>query len=130
MVRVRQNNVQRKPWGKGKAAEQKYVRNRTAFEVAELLKDRMDLDKVEMTGQLFPRGSLKKKTNKELMDWVHMYKGRLWTLPMLKQVVRVLTRTIHNFPLDPSKTYGAFVKQQAKRLGQLVRQAKRIKDLG
>ena len=72
MVRtVVRNGVTRKPWGQGRAAQQRYQRNRTAFDVAQLTKARMDVYQVQMTGQLFPRGSMKKLANKELLDWVH-----------------------------------------------------------
>lgn len=130
MVRtVVRNGVTRKPWGQGRAAQQRYQRNRTAFDVAQLIKARMDVDQVQMTGQLFPRGSMKKLANKELLDWVHTFNGRVWTKPMLKQIIRVLLRTI-DVPMDPSKTFGNFVNQQSKRLGYLIRQAKRLKARG
>ena len=127
MVRTAvRNGVARKPWGQGRAAQQRCQRNRVAFDVAQVLQDRMDVDHVQMTGQLFPRGSLKRRANKEFFNWVHTYNGRVWTKPMLKQVVRDLLRTI-DVPMDPAKTFGSFVTQQAKRLGSLIRQAKRIK---
>jgi hypothetical protein len=130
MVRVLRTDVTRKPWGQGKAALQKHVRNRTAFEVAQLIEDRLDMDQVQMTGLLFPRGTMKKPGTKKLFDWVHYYRGRVFTKPMLKEVVRVLLRAIPNIPMDPSKKFGHFVKQQSKRLGNLIRQAKRIKAWG
>lgn len=130
MARSVRYNVKRKPWGQGRAAQQRHQRNRTAFDVAELIKDRMDLDQAQASGQLFPRGTLKRPANKKLFDWVHRYSGRVWTKQLLKQVVRVLLRTIQNLPMDPSKTYGQFVSQQSKRLGFLIRQAKRIKVPG
>lgn len=130
MVRAAvRNGVSRKPWGQGRSAQQRSQRNRTAFEVAQLIKDRMDVEQAQMTGQLFPRGSMKRVANKELFGWVHTYSGRVWTKPMLKQVVRVLLRTI-DIPMDPSKTFGSFVTQQSKRLRHLIRQAKRVKALG
>ena len=127
MVRVLRSDVTRKPWGQGKAAQQKHVRNRIAFEVSQLIQDRLDWDQVQMTGQLFPRGTLKKPANKKVFSWVHSYSGRVWTKALLKQVVRNLVRAIQNIPMDPSKPFGHFVKQQSKRLGILIRQAKRIK---
>ena len=130
MVRVLRTDVARKPWGQGKAALQKHVRNRTAFEAAQLVLDRMDLDQVQMTGQLFPRGTLKKPAIKRMFDWVHSYQGRVWTKAMLRQMVRILMRSIPNIPVDPSKKIVTFVKQQSKRLGILIRQAKRIKAWG
>ena len=130
MARSIRYSVKRKPWGQGRAAQQRHQRNRTAFDVAELIIDRMDVDQAQVTGQLFPRGTLKKPANKNLFDWVHCYNGTVWTKKLLKQVVRVLLRNVQNIAVDPSKSYGQFVSQQSKRLGCLIRQAKRIKAWG
>ena len=119
--------VQRKPWGQGKAAQQKYRRNALAFSMSELLMDRLDMDKVRMTGQLVPRGDLKKETNRTLFDWVNnsQFNGRTFTKPVLRLVIRKLMRNI-TFPLDPENKN--FVAQQAKRLRTLIRSAKRLKE--
>lgn len=127
MVRSLRTGVVRKPWGQGKAAQQKYTRRCTAFNIAQLLNDRLDHDQIHMTGVLFPRGTLKKRSNRRLFEWVPQYHGRVFTKPLLKQVVRVLLRTNPNIPMDPSQTWSSFVSIQSKRLGRLVRQAKRIK---
>ena len=126
-MRVLLENVQRKPWGQGKAALQKYRRNSLSFSMSQFLLDRLDLDKVRMTGQLIPRGGLKRQSTKNMFDWVNNseFDGRTFTKPVLKLVIRKLMRNI-TFPLDPECKN--FVAQQSKRLRTLIRHAKRLKE--
>lgn len=131
MVRaVVRMGVSRKAWGQGKAAQQTYRRKCSAFEISEILEENLDEDRIARTGQIFPRGGLRKKSTKKIFGWVHRFQGRTFTKPLLRQAVRNLMRAMPNMPRDPSKTYSTFVAQQAKRLGYLVRQAKRIKEWG
>ena len=119
----------RKPWGKGKAALQKRCRQSKASEIASLLLDRLDGESIQMTGEMFPRGTLKSRRNKSAFSWVSGYTGRVFTKPLLKLVVRKVYRGIGPIPTNPKLSYGAYVNQQALRLGQLVRQAKRLKQV-
>lgn len=117
----------------GRASVQKHTRNSYAFEIAGLLLDRVDRDQVNMTGQLFPRGGLKKPSNRRLMDWVHdkRFKDkRMYTKALLKLTIKKILRDLGNIPRDPDVSYGTFCNQQAKRLKELVRRAKRIKARG
>ena len=127
-MRILSQNVQRKPWGQGKAAHQKYRRNSLAFSMSELLLERLDLEKVRMTGQIVPRGDLKKQSNGALFDWVNnsQFDGRTFTKPVLRLVIRKLMKNI-TFPLDPENKN--FIAQQAKRLRVLIRSAKRLKEI-
>ena len=120
----------RKPWGHGKAAVQKMCRQNNACEIAGHLKERLDIDNVQVTGELFFRGTLKRRQTKFLFEWVPDYQGRLFTQQLLKLVVRKLLRWIGPIPTDPKLSYGCFVKRQALRLGHLIRQAKRVKVRG
>ena len=126
MVRVQVENVARKPWGFGKAAVLKHRRNSLALSMSEYLLERLDEDRVSMTGQLFPRGTLKKRANRVLFDWVHYpeFGGRTFTKPVLRLVVKKLMKRI-TLPLDPENT--RFVSQQTARLRRLVKSAKRLK---
>lgn len=130
-MRVVTHNAVRKPWGQGKAAVQKYRRNNLAFEIAGLLTERLDEETAQCTGQLLPRGGLKRKSSRKLFDWVHdpKFKGnaRVFTKPLLRLVIKKILREVGPIPMDPKKSYGTFVGQQAKRLGVLIRKAKRIK---
>ncbi len=117
----------RKPWGYGKAAVQKLQRQNTACEIATCLNERLDCENIQVTGELFPRGTLKSRKVKLLFEWVPDYKGRVFTQQLLKIVVRKLMRWIGPIPTNPKMSYGCFVKRQAQRLGQLIRQAKRVK---
>lgn len=129
MVRaVVRDHVSRKDWGQGKAAQQIYRRKCTAFQISEILEEKLDEERIARTGQIFPRGGLRKKATKKIFDWVQQFRGRTFTKPLLRQVVKNLMRAMPNMPRDPNKTYGVFVAQQAKRLGYLVRQAKRVKE--
>ena len=128
MVRHVVDEVKRKPWGMGRAAVQRYRRQTVALEVTELLLERLDEDKVTMTGQLFPRGNLKKPRCRTLFDWVHdpeFAGSRVFTKPMLKLVVRKLLKRLA-IPLNPENT--KFVGQQSARLRRLIRSAKRVKE--
>ena len=117
----------RKAWGHGKAAIQKLMRLNNASEIASHLHERLDTENVQVTGELFPRGTLKRRQTKFLFEWVPQYKGRLFTQQLLKIVVRKLLRWIGPIPQDPKLSFGCFVKRQALRLGHLIRQAKRVK---
>lgn len=131
MARKVRHDVQRKPYGQGRAAVQKYRRRTLALQVAERLHEQLDHERVLRTGQLFPRGTLKNRANQELFkDWIHEFEGRVFTKPLLRQVVRVLIRLLREVPIDPAKPHGVFVTQQSKRLGHLIRQAKRLKAIG
>lgn len=119
----------RRPFGHGQAALLKNRRNSLASAVAQRLRDRLDVDRVQMTGELLPRGSLKKVANRKVFEWIHEIQGRrIYTKPLLKLCVKKLLRFMGPVPLDPKLPYGTYVKQQALRLGSLIRQAKRIKD--
>lgn len=132
-MRKLRTDVERKPWGKGRAAVQKYRRNSIAFDIANLLLDRLDQDQVCVTGQLFPRGGLKKPKTRRLMDWVHderFQEKRMYTKALVKLIVKKILRELGSIPRDPKMSHGAFCNQQAKRLKELVRKAKRIKARG
>ena len=118
----------RMPWGAGRAALQKCFRNRRAAEVAHYLMDRLDLEHIGLTGQLFPRGTLKSSKNRRLFNWVGEFQGRVFTSPLLRLAIKKLLRLVGPLPLNPKQSYGDFVKQQSERLGRLVRQAKRLKE--
>ena len=118
----------RKPWGCGRAARQKCIRNRSAAEVADYLLDRVDLEHIQLTGQLFPRGTLKSSKNRRLFNWVGEYHGRIFTSSLLRLAVKKLLRLAGPLPLNPKQSYGNFVQQQSERLGRLIRQAKRLKE--
>ena len=76
----------RKAWGHGKAAIQKLMRLNNASEIASHLHERLDTENVQVTGELFPRGTLKRRQTKFLFEWVPQYKGRLFTQQLLKIV--------------------------------------------
>lgn len=118
----------RKPWGCGKAAIQKHLRNTKAAEIAELLLDRLDVENIQLTGSIFPRGTLKSSKNRGLFNWVGNYSGRVFTRSLLRLTVKKLLRYIGPIPLNPQQSFGSLVQQQSERLGRLVRQAKRLKE--
>lgn len=118
----------RKPWGQGKAALQKQKRARLAHLITGFLMSRLDAEEIQRTGQIFPRGTLKKRVLRKVFSWTPCIKGRVFTKPLLKLVVRKIIREVGIVPMDPKKTFGSFVNQQARRFGMLARQAKRIKS--
>ena len=119
----------RKPWGHGKAALQKNRRNMLACEIAGKLLRRLDVEHVQLTGELIPRGTLKSSKTKRLFSWVHRFRGRVFTSALVKMVIRKLLRLIGNVPINPNQTYGSYVSGQSKRLGKLARRAKKLKHI-
>ena len=118
----------RKPWGEGKAALQKHRRAQLANVITGNLMSQLDVEEIQRTGQIFPRGSLKKRVLRKVFSWTPSIKGRVFTKPLLKLVTRKIIREVGIVPMDPKKTFGSFVNQQARRFGMLARQAKRIKS--
>ena len=118
----------RKPWGEGRAAMQKLKRQVRSQQIASQLLERLDTDSIQLTGQLFPRGNLKKRSVRCLFSWVHQFPGRVFTTPLLNMVIRKLLRSIGDVPRNPKQSYGGYVSSQAKRLGILARRSKRIKE--
>lgn len=118
----------RLPWGEGNAAKQKAIRSFKAGQVVNILADKLDQEQIQMTGQLFPTGSLKRAAVRACFKWTCKFRGRVFTKPLLKIVVRRLIRKLGPVPLDPKQSFGAFVSAQAKRLGKLIRAAKRMKE--
>lgn len=129
MTRVIQIAI-RKPCGTGRAAQQKFARNRKASEVASYLYERLDLDTVQMSGQLMPRGTLKRRQNRHIFEFAGNFHGRTFTSQLVRLVIKKLMRMVGPIPQDPNLSYGAYVKQQSKILRKFLRQAKRLKDSG
>lgn len=108
--------------------EEKHLRNTKAAEIASCLFDRLDIETVQLTGSIFPRGALKSSKNRRLFDWVGNFSGRVFTRSLLRLTIKKLLRYIGPVPLNPQQTFGNLVQQQSERLGRLIRQAKRLKE--
>lgn len=116
----------RKSKGEGRMSLQRKERNRKAELIVKWVWPHMDTERVEMTGDLWPRGSLKKRRVRELFQpWIHRCKGRWFTLKTAKLACRKLHDQLPSPPnRNPALSFGQYIKVQAKRLLQLSRAAK------
>ena len=109
---------------------QKQERRRNAEFVVTQIWENLDLEKVEETGSLFPRGNLKKAYLRRLLQFVadHACSGkRYFTGRLLRLVVRKLIRKLpFSLATDPRQSQEDYVSIQVKRLSRLTRQAKKI----
>ena len=119
--------VTRKPKGQGIAAIQRSERNRKANLVVKWALPHLDLETVETSGQLWPRGSLKrKKVQKAMYPWVHKTKGRWFTLKMAKLVCRKLWDKLPCTPnRNPAQLFSCYMHDQALRLLTLAKASKK-----
>lgn len=122
----------RKSWGEGKAAQMKSRRNDLATKLAGIIHERVDADRISATGELFPRATFKKTSQKQLFDFCFQFEGRIFTTPLCKLVIRKLVNLLgrDTIPKDPKVSYAKYVSKQATRFQKLVRQAKRYKAQG
>ena len=119
--------AKRKSEGFGIAAKQRRERNRKANLVVKWVLPHMDLETVETSGLLWPRGSLKRKKIQNLMyPWVHRTKGRWFTLKMAKLVCRKLYDQLPCTPnRNPAQLFSTYMHDQAVRLLSLARASKK-----
>ena len=114
-----------------RAHVQKQVRSGNAKFVARRLSspcEEPSVEKINCTGELFPRGSLQRLQVRRLFSFVHdpICHGRFFTARLCKLVVRKLLREGRMSPaVDPSESMDAWVKKQAKRLQYICMRAKR-----
>jgi hypothetical protein len=119
----------RKPWGQGVAAKQCLERNRKANQVVEWVFPCLDQEKIESSGDLWPRGSLIKKLVRGMFQpWIHKAKGRWFTLKVAKLVCRKIWDNLpFTPPRDPKLTFSQYITVQARRLVGLSRASKKLK---
>ena len=119
--------VRYKPRGEGVAAIQRDMRNKKAQQVVDWVMPLLDLDLVESSGELWPRGSLKKKKIQQIMyPWIKKTSGRWFTMTTAKLVCRKLWDALPMVPnRDPNLKFSAYIKVQAIRLMSLASAAKK-----
>lgn len=118
----------RQPWGYGPAALQKECRNKRARCIAAVLWTRLDVEMVNRTGELFPRGGLKRRECQALfMPWASALRGRIMTTGLACSVCRRLVVNLGNSPpRAPNQTYAEYIRVQAQRLRVLIRKARKM----
>ena len=81
------------------------------------------------SGDLWPRGSLKKKLVRGMFQpWIHKAKGRWFTLKVAKLVCRKIWDNLpFTPPRDPKLTFSQYITVQARRLVGLSRASKKLK---
>lgn len=118
----------RKPFGEGRAALQRKLRQCKAHEVADWILPHLDVEAVESTGHLFPRGPWRKRRVKAVFEpWIYECKGsRMFTSRLCQAVVRRLCVVLQTIPpRHPRQQFSEWVGQQGRRLKELVRAAKK-----
>lgn len=122
---------QRKPWGSGPAELLKKKRQRRAAKVAGWILPNLKPRAIEARGSLFPRGCHKKKDVRRVCaSWIHKMdgKGRYFTSNLLTLVCEQLVLLLGFIPpRRPTQPYAAWVASQAKRLGLIIRAAKKAR---
>ena len=98
------------------------VRSKKACHVAACLVGRINVDLALKTGDLFPRGSLKRKNVRHAFSWMSEMQGRVFTTRFSRMVVKKIMRSIQ---FHPPLDMDVWVKAQADRLQKLARSVKK-----
>ena len=98
-----------------------------ATEICDILQERLDPDTVHLACELFPRGSLKRRSLKYMFAWCgkKRFRGRLFTNKMVTSVVRKLCHAVQLQP-PPGTSQNDFVRRQSSRLKSLLKAAKKL----
>ena len=117
----------RKPWGEGVAARQRRERNRKAKQVVAWALPHLDMERIESSGEIWPRGSLKKKKVLSVVEpWISKTTGRFFTMKVSKLVCRqIWDKLPFTPPRDPSLSFSDYMVVQAKRLLRLSKACKK-----
>ena len=118
----------RKASGSGPAAIQKEERVRKVRKLLKWVFPLLDVEKIEQSGDIWPRGNLKKRDAARLFNpWIHKCAGRWFTHAVRKCLCkRIVEKLGFQPPRDPKSSYQAYICSQAARLKDLVRQAKKM----
>ena len=114
-------------WGTGRLAGQKKARNKLARTVCDVLLERLDEEQIQLSHQLFPRGSLKKKCLRRMFAWCgqRRFEGRKFTPKLIESVVRKLMHAVHLQP-PPGVSLSDFISSQSARLRKFLAAAKKL----
>ena len=86
-------------------------------------------DVVNHTGELFPRGDLRKKKVRTLVEFASgpACRGRVFTTRVCRMAIRKLMRSDLELkpPRDPEESWNTWLDRQSRRLQVLVRSAKK-----
>ena len=118
----------RKPWGEGPAALMKKERKRKARKLARWICPNLNVDRIEETGHLWPRGSLRKKEVGRLFKgWLGKTNGSRWfTERVVRSMVKKILAELPFVPVrGPQVTYAQYVAQATSHFLKLVRLAKK-----
>ena len=122
----------RKCHGEGRASIQKKQGIERQDEIAGWLIPLLDLERVERTGTLFPRGTIKKVKVKAIFHpWISQLQGRrILTTALCRAVVRSILGQLQFVPpRDPKMSLWTYVCMQGRRFQTLARSAKRLGSL-
>lgn len=121
--------AERRAHGEGRRAEQKRARIRIQNMIVQWILPLLEVELIESTGSLFPRGSLKSRRNKAIFSpWVHRLCGsRVLTAGLCRGVCRGIVHKL-NFhpPRAPAQTFPEYIRTQGRRFQTLCRAAKKL----
>lgn len=120
----------RKPHGAGPASHLQVARAKKARRIASWLKPGLEqrARKIHATGEIFPRGGLRKAKVRRLFEgWVHKCQGkRVLTKALMRTTIQEVVNILGFYPTrSPDELYSDWLLRQANRLHELLRQAKK-----
>ena len=113
----------------GRREEQKLERQARAGAFVDRLLPRLNIEDIERSGRLIPRGTLKRRCVKRIFGFVTLgvYGGRIFTSRLCKLIIRELLRRLQfTPPRDPKESFTDYVSKEALRLQLMARKAKRM----
>ena len=112
----------------GRRSLQKVHRQDLAKEFSARLIDRLNIEDVERSGRVVPRGSLKRRCVRNLFNFIPgRFSGRVFTKKLCRLIVRDLVRRLDFVPIrDPLESFGTWVNREAGRLQQIAQRAKKL----
>lgn len=113
----------RVPDGEGRLSRQRDIRRTRSRWLAESLLERLDLDRCEASGSLFPKTGAKKKRDREAFQILAKCSGRFFTKRLCVSTTRHLISMLP-FQLSFQGPLDLYIRAQADRLKKV---AKRVK---
>ena len=114
--------------GDGPGACLQKEREKRAKRLVKYVWPRLDFEKISKTGQLWPRGSLKKRKVRAIFkDWIFRTSGhRYFTKNVCRRTCEILVEQLQYYPTRPPRqSYNQWIQEQCQRFHELCRNAKK-----
>lgn len=124
--------AKRQAHGEGRRAQQKRRRIEIQNMIVQWILPLLEVEAIQSTGSLFPRGSLKSRRNRAIFSpWVRRLSGsRVLTAGLCRGVCRGIVHEL-NFhpPRSPTQSFTEYIRMQGKRFQILCKAAKKLKAM-